>query len=404
LLYFEDVMRMLFVIGHLGDYHVPRYEALMRLAATRGDEVSLVEIFGRSGFYSFPQTRRASFFEQRHERAITLEREVSDTGGRWLSVLAQLTAIVRRVEPDVVVTLGYDTPYSLWLCFVRGLFTHPFALIYMSDSKADDGPRRSIKEWLKRQLVRRFDAALVAGERHRDYAEFLGIPRWRSRVGFDVIDVDLFSRRAAATCSTADEVRKLRGLPRRYVLCVSRFVARKNVDVAIKAFASSRLADQAIGLVLIGQGPDESSLRKLVSQLELDDSVRFLDALPNDEMPAIYGLADFVVLASEFDQWGLCVNEAFAASRTAIVTHTCGVARELVVNGVNGYVIEPGNAELLAARMRLLALDDALRERLSVRAKMSIEQWKPAVFASNLMELADCVLDPSQVVSRAGHD
>ncbi|BDC43017.1 hypothetical protein PTKU15_63140 [Paraburkholderia terrae] len=396
-------MRMLFVIGHLGDYHVPRYEALMRLARRRGDEVSLVEVFGRSGFYSFPQTRRASFFEQRHECVTTLENDVSDAGGRWLNVFARLTAIIRRMEPDVVVTLGYDTPYSLWLCFVRR-FTRPFGLIYMSDSKADDGPRSSVKEWLKRRLVRRFDAALVAGERHRDYAESLGIPRWRSRVGFDVIDVDQFSRRAAAAHATADDVRRMRGLPQRYVLCVSRFVARKNVDVVINAFARSRLADHAIELVLIGQGQDEPMLRTLVSQLELERSVRFLDALPNGEMPAIYGLADFVVLASEFDQWGLCINEAFAASRTAIVTHTCGVARELVVNDTNGYVVEPGNAEMLAARMRTLALDDVLRERLSARARLSVEQWKPSTFASNLMELADCVLDSDQVVSRAEHE
>jgi glycosyltransferase involved in cell wall biosynthesis len=396
-------MRMLFVIGHLGDYHVPRYEALMRLARRRGDEVSLVEVFGRSGFYSFPQTRRASFFEQRHECVTTLENDVSDAGGRWLNVFSRLTAIIRRMEPDVVVTLGYDTPYSLWLCFVRR-FTRPFGLIYMSDSKADDGPRSSVKEWLKRRLVRRFDAALVAGERHRDYAESLGIPRWRSRVGFDVIDVDQFSRRAAAANATADDVRRVRGLPQRYVLCVSRFVARKNVDVVINAFARSRLADHAIELVLIGQGQDEPMLRTLVSQLELEKSVRFLDALPNGEMPAIYRLADFVVLASEFDQWGLCINEAFAASRTAIVTHTCGVARELVVNDTNGYVVEPGNAEMLAARMRTLALDDVLRERLSARARLSVEQWKPATFASNLMELADCVLDSDQVVSRAEHE
>ncbi|MGT2476372.1 glycosyltransferase family 4 protein [Paraburkholderia terrae] len=396
-------MRMLFVIGHLGDYHVPRYEALMRLARRRGDEVSLVEVFGRSGFYSFPQTRRASFFEQRHECVTTLENDVSDAGGRWLNVFARLTAIIRRMEPDVVVTLGYDTPYSLWLCFVRR-FTRPFGLIYMSDSKADDGPRSSVKEWLKRWLVRRFDAALVAGERHRDYAESLGIPRWRSRVGFDVIDVDQFSRRAAAAQATADDVRRMRGLPQRYVLCVSRFVARKNVDVVINAFARSRLADHAIELVLIGQGQDEPMLRTLVSQLELERSVRFLDALPNGEMPAIYGLADFVVLASEFDQWGLCINEAFAASRTAIVTHTCGVARELVVNDTNGYVVEPGNADMLAARMRTLALDDVLRERLSARARLSVEQWKPSTFASNLMELADCVLDSDQVISRAEHE
>ncbi|WP_241023551.1 glycosyltransferase family 4 protein [Burkholderia sp. Ac-20365] len=394
---------MLFVIGHLGDYHVPRYEALMRLATRRNDEVCLVEVFGRSGFYSFPQTRRASFFEQRHERVTTLEKDVSDAGGRWLSVFTRLTSIVRRIQPDVVVTLGYDTPYSLWLCFVRR-FTRPFALIYMSDSKADDGARSSIKEWFKRRLVRRFDAALVAGERHRDYAEFLGIPRWRSRVGFDVIDVDQFSRRAAVAHANAGDVRRQRGLPERYVLCVSRFVARKNVDVVIHAFERSGLANHAIELVLVGQGSDEPMLRTLVSQLDLGNSVRFLDALPNAEMPAIYGLADFVVLASEFDQWGLCINEAFAASRTAIVTHTCGVARELVANGVNGYVIEPGNAEMLAARMRTLALDDALRDRLSARARLAVEQWKPSVFASNLMELADCVLDGDPVISRAEHE
>jgi glycosyltransferase involved in cell wall biosynthesis len=274
----------------------------------------------------------------------------------------------------------------------------------MSDSKADDGARSSIKEWFKRRLVRRFDAALVAGERHRDYAEFLGIPRWRSRVGFDVIDVDQFSRRAAVAHANAGDVRRQRGLPERYVLCVSRFVARKNVDVVIHAFERSGLANHAIELVLVGQGSDEPMLRTLVSQLDLGNSVRFLDALPNAEMPAIYGLADFVVLASEFDQWGLCINEAFAASRTAIVTHTCGVARELVANGVNGYVIEPGNAEMLAARMRTLALDDALRDRLSARARLAVEQWKPSVFASNLMELADCVLDGDPVISRAEHE
>jgi len=59
---------------------------------------------------------------------------------------------------------------------------------------------------------------------------------------------------------------------------------------------------------------------------------------------------------------------------------------------------------MLAARMQTLALDDALRERLSARARISVEQWRPAVFASNLMELADCVLDPDEVVSRAEHE
>jgi hypothetical protein len=56
-------MRVLFVVGNLGDYHVPRYQALLRLAQSRGHEVFLVEVFGKSGVYGFPQDRRAAFFD-----------------------------------------------------------------------------------------------------------------------------------------------------------------------------------------------------------------------------------------------------------------------------------------------------------------------------------------------------
>src|SRR6516164_10134014 len=46
-------MRILFVIGNLGDYHVPRYEALVSAASSRGHEVALIEVFARSGVYGF---------------------------------------------------------------------------------------------------------------------------------------------------------------------------------------------------------------------------------------------------------------------------------------------------------------------------------------------------------------
>ncbi|WP_322058682.1 glycosyltransferase family 4 protein [Paraburkholderia sp. J63] len=394
-------MRILFVIGHLGDYHVPRYEALVSAGASQGHEVALLEVFPRSGVYGFPQERRAAFFASRPQRAQTLVEDGTDSDGLGARATARLIAIVRQFMPDVVITLGYNTGYSSLLWLLR-LVTRRFRLIYMSDSKADDGVRLRIKEQLKRLVVSRFDGALVAGEKHRCYAHSLGIPVEHSRIGFDVIDVERFARLAQAARDDADAVRARFGLPQRYLLCVSRFVARKNVDVLIDAYRDSGVHREGIGLVLVGQGPLETQLRKRIAAHGLAPQVTILTSLANQDMANLYALAGFVVLASEFDQWGLCVNEAFAAGCPAIVTRTCGVANEVVIDGMNGFVVEPRDAATLARRIQELGSDRALRERFAANAQSAIRRWTPTLFASNALALAELVTRDAR--GHAGHE
>lgn len=386
-------MRILFVIGNLSDYHVPRYRALVRLAAARGDELSLVEVFGKSGLYAYAQEQRAAFFDDAPPNCVTLLDDASENDRRWMAIGSRLFAILRRTAPDVVVTLGYNTIYSVWLCALKKVIGG-FGLVYMSDSKADDGKRRVLKEWVKRVLVSQFDGALVAGEKHRVYASSLGIPLTHSRIGFDVIDVEYFAAAASRARDTAATVRLAYDLPPRYVLCVSRFVPRKNVDLVVDAFARAGLASHGISLVLVGQGPLEDELRQRIARLGLDACVRIVHAIPNRSMPALYTLAEFVVLASEFDQWGLCISEALAAGRPAIVTRTCGVADELVRDNVNGYIVEPGDTAALATRMRLLGRNRVLRERFARNAHAQVRSWTPDLFAANLAGLADMLARP----------
>jgi glycosyltransferase involved in cell wall biosynthesis len=384
-------MRIFFVIGNLGDYHVPRYEALLDLASMRGDDVYLVEIFGKSSVYTFPQDRRAQFFEREHTRSVTLVNDATDAGGHWVKVAVGLSDAVRRFDPQVVVTLGYHTSYSMWLCFLKLLYRR-FSLIYMSDSKADDGKRYKAKEWLKRTIVRQFDGALVAGEKHRAYAHSLGIPPARSRVGFDVIDVEYFSQRSKAARNSASDVRAKFGLPPQYCVCVSRFVPRKNVDVVIEAYFQSGLYKIGRSLVLVGQGRCRDRLLQQVAQRGLNAHVVILDSIKNLDMPVVYALAEFAVLASKFDQWGLCINEAFAAGCPAIVTRTCGVAGELVADGINGFIVESGDVHALADRMKLLGSDPALRGRFAEKARTAADDWTPTLFASNLLDLSTSIV------------
>ncbi|SIT48138.1 Glycosyl transferase group 1 [Paraburkholderia piptadeniae] len=381
-------MRLLFVIGNLGDYHVPRYEALAKLAAARGDKVSLVEVFGRSGLYGFPQEGRIAFFHGSPPDVTTLVEDAGERDHHWWRVGNGLLTALHRCRPDVVVMLGYNTYYSLFLRLLKVLGKR-FALIYMSDSKADDGRRYALKERLKRVLVSGFDGALVAGERHRAYASSLGIPMTRSRIGFDVIDVEYFSAASRAALASASTIRCNFGLPARYVICVSRFIKRKNVDLLIEAFCRSQLHAAGLSLLLVGQGPRGPEVRNAIDRMGMSRHIQILGCVPYREMPALYSLAEFAVLPSAYDQWGLCISEAFAAAKPAIVTRTCGVANELVLDGINGFVVEPGDAAALADRVVRLATDDALRERFSQNAVSTVRRWTPTLFATNVIELAD---------------
>src|ERR1700688_3464164 len=100
-------LQVMFVIGNLNDYHVPRYEALAQLAASRGHQLSLVEVFGKSGVYGFPQDRRAAFFDARPSNVVTLLNEAGETDRHWSRVAMGLLASLRQFSPDVIVTLGY---------------------------------------------------------------------------------------------------------------------------------------------------------------------------------------------------------------------------------------------------------------------------------------------------------
>jgi glycosyltransferase involved in cell wall biosynthesis len=384
-------MHVQFVIGNLSDYHIPRYRALVQLALRHGCKVSLVELFEFTSFYDYPQSNRTAFLQDVQSDMVTVFKGTAAGTKHWLTVAARLRVIVRATRPDFVITLGYNTSYSIYLCLLRTL-TRRFKLVYMSDSKADDGKRHRLKEALKRILVSRFDGALVAGEKHRRYAESLGIPLHRSRIGFDVIDVAYFRDAAKAVRAHVDSARHRFALPSRYVLCVSRFVERKNVPLVLEAFACSELAQQGVSLVLVGQGPLEQTIREKIAALGLRERVLIFSAILNCDMPALYALADFIVLASAFDQWGLCVNEAMAAGRPAIVSRTCGCANEVVHDGINGFIVRPGDREQLAMRMKQLAEDHALREDLARNAESTIRDWTPELFAQNVLALTNVIL------------
>ncbi len=89
------------------------------------------------------------------------------------------------------------------------------------------------------------------------------------------------------------------------------------------------------------------------------------------DIPAVLSSCDVFVLTSLWEGLPITVLEALASSKPVIATNTGGVS-EVIQEGVNGFLTEPGKAEALSERLVRVLTDTALREKLANNALASL--------------------------------
>jgi glycosyltransferase involved in cell wall biosynthesis len=120
-------------------------------------------------------------------------------------------------------------------------------------------------------------------------------------------------------------------------------------------------------VAIVGDGPLRGVLERQAARLGIDDRVRWLGAITDEDVVGVLSAGDFFVLSSvgRSEAFGLVQVEAMAAGLPVISTRL-GTAVEVVnVDGATGLVVPPSDPTRLAAAMRLLARDVRKREELA---------------------------------------
>jgi glycosyltransferase involved in cell wall biosynthesis len=164
--------------------------------------------------------------------------------------------------------------------------------------------------------------------------------------------------------ASREELREEFGLTGPTLVFAGRLTAQKALDLGIEA---ARRA--GIELVIAGDGPDRSALERL-------GYGRFLGALPREKILALFRAGDASLLSSSWENFPHSVVEALAVGTPVIATRTGGVA-EVLEDGVNGLLVEPGDVEALTAAIDRFFADPALAGLLSDNAVASVADYAP---------------------------
>jgi glycosyltransferase involved in cell wall biosynthesis len=378
-------MHTAILVSHIAHYHDARFRAY----SERVEALTVISATGEACFAEFlakkdPNCPYASrtLFADNHSYSRARSRN------RLWSKVAQ---VLDELEPDVVVIPGWAAPEGLAaLTWAR---RHRRGLVILSESQEADAVRSPTREFVKHRIVNACDSAFVGGRLHRDYIVRLGMPAESVFLGYDAIDNTYFKNGADTARVKEVELRNRLDLPGKYILASGRFIPKKNFGTVIKAYA--HYAANGIAshdLVILGDGPERCRLEDLVDELGVRSRVHMPGFRSYDLLPIYYGLASFFVHVSTVEQWGLVVNEAMAAGLPIVVSRSCGSAHELVIDGRNGYIVDPLDEHMLSERIRTLAACEQYRRQMGEAARLAVASCGPENFAEGLFRATKVAL------------
>ena len=166
------------------------------------------------------------------------------------------------------------------------------------------------------------------------------------------------------------------------ILYVGRMEPLKGIHELLEAFQRLHQARGFTRLLLVGEGSLSGWLQSLAAGTP---GVLLAGRLSGAPLLDMYAAADFLVLPSHFESWGLVVNEAMAAGLPVVVSERAGCVDDLVQEGHNGFRVPPYTSTALEAAMHRLVEDAGLRQTMGQASRKIMGHWTLEAEAARML-------------------
>lgn len=227
-----------------------------------------------------------------------------------------------------------------------------------------------------------------------------GVPAERVSLIHEGIDAAPFRGLAAGRAAARERL----GIPAEALLvgCAATLRPRKGQRTLIEAVAALASRFPTLRLVLAGSGADQAALRAFAQARGVADRV----SVPGPIRPVqdLLAACDVFAMASWHEGLANACLEAAAASLPQVVSSAGGLP-EIVEDGVNGFVVPPGDSRAFADRLARLLADDTLRRSTGEAGRRRVdERFTVERMVRSTEELFDRLVDRARTRSAATAD
>lgn len=297
-----------------------------------------------------------------------------------------------RYRPDILVSLYAQPVFLAGWCIAKLCGVKTGLWVEVTSDRWVWIKRSRVKEMIKEWLFPKVDAIITVGANGRDFALRYGASAENIYYAPHAIDVIHYQSGARAAVANRESLRKKLGLRGVTFIYVGRLWYGKGLVYMAEAFKiAQERSDQQMSLLLVGDGPEEASLRKRCIEHGIRNVV-FVGFQQKIDLPRYYAAADIFVFPTLGDTYGLVIDEAMACGLPVISTNAVGEIHDRIEDGVNGYIVPPRNSEAMAERMLKLMNDGSLRQRMGEYSEAKIQDHTPERWAEDFERIIDSLL------------
>ena len=297
---------------------------------------------------------------------------------RNLPLMREECRLLDNFEPDVVLAVSSYCNISAlaaarsrgvpFVLFAEAPMEYEYSLFYPHYHRY---PR--VGRWLEGINVCQAQEVVCISEVLKGYLMRYGVPALKLQVIPNGVD-----HRAFAPGDPDEGLKERLALQHRVVIgYIGSFEFFAGVPGFVAMAQAICKADRRVVFLLVGDGQARLEIQGRAAALGLTEHFRFIGRVPHDQVPAYLRVMDIVV--SPYRHEYLFYNSPmklleYMAMGKATVSTALGQIKEVVADGENGMLYEPGNYDSMGARLLELVRNPKLRQQLGLKARKTIER------------------------------
>jgi glycosyltransferase involved in cell wall biosynthesis len=242
---------------------------------------------------------------------------------------------LKNEKPDTIIVSGFSS--ATIKVFLYSLIKRTPYIIW-NGSIAKKGRKDSFIRTLQRRLLTNFATAFVTyGTKAKSYLKSIGADDEKVFIATNTVDTSFFEKETEKhrAILVNDDIH--------HFLYLGYLVPRKNVGLLIDMANDLQKQRNNFCIDVIGDGESREQLELKVKNLGLSQFVKFHGFKQKHELPPYFAQTKALLFQTDFDIWGLVLNEAMAAGVPCLSSVNAGASSDLIKNGYNGFLVDYEN-------------------------------------------------------------
>ena len=321
-------------------YRIPLFNELHQQLKKSGRELHVV--FGAMGYQKRKSIIDLSECDFRYEvlQEGLLQKVENKTGFLFYG---GLLSVLRKLKAERVIVAGYSlATIKIWC---RSFFSKTDYFIWSGSIKREGEQISFLRSFQRKLLIRRAKGFIAYGLLAKKNFEVLGAEAFKVVAVGNTVDTNFFEKET-------DRIRKTIPLSKKkHITYIGYLTPRKNVQVLIHTIKElSKLRNDFV-LDVIGDGESREELEELVLLNNLKENILFHGFQQKKELPNFLALSNCFLFQTNFDIWGLVLNEAMAAGIPCLSSVNAGATEDLIEEGVTGFKVNFAESKRVAEKI-----------------------------------------------------